>query len=154
MSANEKIQKQLVYEGFGFPVVLLNVPMIKVFGQWTPKVDYNKLARSLLKAIAMKETRLTGNEVRFARQFFELTLTKFGEQFDVSHPAVMKWEKSENEPTPMSWSTEKDLRLFILDKLGLAPTKLGQTYQDLSSKRPKPSTRRPKLDVIEVGAAA
>ena len=35
---NTKIQKEYVDMGFGFPVYLQNVPMVKVRGVWTPKV--------------------------------------------------------------------------------------------------------------------
>ena len=35
----KKVQKRFVYEGFGFPVLFLNVPMIKIRGNWTPDVE-------------------------------------------------------------------------------------------------------------------
>ena len=54
-----KIKKRFVYDGFGLPGVLLNVPMIQVRGAWTPKVDYNKLARAMALALAHKPARLT-----------------------------------------------------------------------------------------------
>ena len=69
-----KIQKLFVDEGFGFPVKLVNVPMIKVRGHWTPDVNYKELSESLLRALACKPTRLSGNEVHFIRQHFSLTL--------------------------------------------------------------------------------
>ncbi len=82
------VRKRFVYEGFGFPVILRNVPMVKVHGQWTPKIDYNELAVYVLFALARKPWRLTGDEMRFIRLHFEMTLTQFGDRFSVSHPAV------------------------------------------------------------------
>jgi len=41
-----KIEKAYIYNGFGFPVVLHNVPMINVRGVWTPDIsgtDWKKL---------------------------------------------------------------------------------------------------------------
>ena len=88
-----KIQKEFIDNGFGFPVHLRNVPMVKVRGEWTPKVNYNHLAESLLHALSFKPTRLTGLEIHFIRNHFEMTLKEFSKRFCVSHVAVMKWEK-------------------------------------------------------------
>ena len=38
-----KVQKRFVDTGFGFPIRLINVPMVKVRGVWTPKINYNEL---------------------------------------------------------------------------------------------------------------
>ena len=107
-----KIQKEFIDTGFGFRVRLLNVPMVQVRGEWTPKINYNELARVVLRELSHQASRLTGDEVRFVRTYFEMTLQNFALRFSVSHAAVLKWEKSEAIPTAMNWATEKDLRLF------------------------------------------
>ena len=146
--ANSKIQKRFVYDGFGFPVVLRNVPMIKVRGAWTPKVDYNELARGVLLALAHKPARLTGSEVRFIRHHFEMTLTRFGDRFSVSHPAVLKWEEAGEEATSMKWPVEKDIRLFVLDELDAKATDLAALYRHL--KKEAKATGKPiEMDVAK-----
>lgn len=142
-----KIQKSYVDKGFGFPVYLTNVPMVKVRGQWTPDIHYGKLADTLLLALAKKPARLTGNELRFIRTKFELTLKVFGLLFDVTHPAVMKWEKAGDQATQMSWSTEKDIRLFILERDADEASFL-EAYQRLRTKAPE-KTRRTIVDLAE-----
>jgi hypothetical protein len=138
-----------VYEGFGFPVVLKNVPMVKVRDAWTPDVDYNALATDVLQAIAVQPGRLSGAKVRFVRHYFAMTAQQFGERFDVTHPAVLKWEKTGGDTANMSWGTEKDLRLFILDALGAKPKTLAEVYRSLV--RPAPATsRRLVLDWVAV----
>ena len=127
----KKIEERFVYDGFGFPVVLLNVPMIEVRGVWTPKVDYNKLARAMVLALADKPARLTGSEIRFVRHYFEMTLESFGQRFDVSHPAVRKWEAAEHGVPAMKWPVEKDIRLFILDQLDVRPKEFKGAYERL-----------------------
>lgn len=112
-----KIQAEFIDHGFGFPVRLLNVPMTKIRGVWTPKINYTELSKLVLKGLALKSARLTGNEIKFIRLSFELTLEEFAKRFDVSHPAVIKWEKNEDSPTNIQWSTEKDIRLFIYKNL-------------------------------------
>ena len=94
-----KIQKELIDTGFGFPIRLRNVPMLKVRGVWTPKLNYNELALVVLRALTHKESRLTGNEIKFIRTHFEMTLQEFAKRFCVTHVGVMKWEKSKNQPT-------------------------------------------------------
>ncbi len=113
----KKTVAQFIDYGFGFPVRLLNVPMIFVHGVWTPHVNYNHLAKEVLRLICIKEARLTGDEVAFIRSFFDMTLQQFAARFAVTHPGVLKWEKSENRPTGMSWAIEKDIRLFAMSKL-------------------------------------
>jgi DNA-binding XRE family transcriptional regulator len=125
--AESKSRKTFIYEGFGFPVKFKNVILIKVRGVWTPKVDYERTSKDLLRALAQKPARLTGCEVRFIRLEFEMTLQEFAKRFGVSHVAVLKWEKTKNHPTAMSWM-EKDLRLFVLHKLGASEKEIGAVY--------------------------
>lgn len=143
-----KIQKRFVDHGCGFPVVLRNVPMIRVRGVWTPDIDYQELNEVVLLALAHKPTRLTGNQIKFIRHFFGLTLVEFGEYFDVSHPAVLKWENAGDEPPSIKWSLERDLRLFIMDRLDVAPQNLGELYRILRSRALQPKTS--ELDLAKL----
>ncbi|KXK07126.1 MAG: hypothetical protein UZ03_NOB001000321 [Nitrospira sp. OLB3] len=111
------IQKEFIDTGFGFPIHLINVPMVKVRGTWTPHINFNELAHVVLRALPRKASRLTGNEIKFIRTHFEMPLQTFAKRFCVTHVAVLKWEKAKNQPTAMSWTTEKDIRLFVLSKL-------------------------------------
>lgn len=107
-----RIQDRYVDRGFGFPVTLLQAPMAKVRGKWTPLIDYNALAKAVLKILARLPGRLTGNQVKFIRLHFEMTQQQFSRRLGVTHPAVVKWEKTGNRPSGMNWTTEKDIRLF------------------------------------------
>ena len=111
----------------------MNVPMIKVRGHWTPKVNYNELATVVLRALAHKESRLTGNEIKFIRTHFEMTLQEFAKRFCVSHVGVMKWEKTKNHATAMNWMTEKDIRLFVLTRLAAKAKEFAKLYEELQA---------------------
>ena len=137
-----KIQKQYIDNGCGFPVVLQNVKMVFVRGVWTPEIDYNLLHKSVLHALAHKSTRLTGNQIKFIRHSFNLTLVEFGEYFDVSHPAVLKWEAAGDDVPSIKWSLERDLRLFIVDRLEEVPTTLGELYRTLRSRAKLPRSNK------------
>ena len=112
-----KLVKRYIYEGLGFPVLLSNAPLIELRGIWTPDIDYNILQKSVLLGLAHHPSALTGNHVRFIRLWLGLTLSKFGELFGLSHAAVLKWEKSKDKCAHISISTEREIRLLILDKI-------------------------------------
>lgn len=130
---------------------LINIPMVKVRGVWTPDIDYNVLAQSVLTNLCAKQGRLTGNEIRFIRLHLEMTLQDLGKRFSVSHAAVIKWEKMKNRPTLMNWSTEKDLRLFVLSKLAPKPRDFAQLYQNLEAMKERKS-HLIQLDVQKIAA--
>lgn len=113
----KKIVSRYTDTGLGFPVVLENVPMVKVRGAWTPCVNYAELAREVLGQLVELDGRLTGKQLKFIRLHFELTLQQFAKRFGITHPAVLKWERKANRPTGMNWSTEKDIRLFVAKEL-------------------------------------
>ncbi|MBI4600576.1 MAG: hypothetical protein HY721_01310 [Planctomycetes bacterium] len=142
-----KVQDQFPYEGFGFRLVLLHVPMVHVRGHWTPEVDFNALSRRVLEALAEKPSRLTGAEVRFIRQSMRMTLEGFARRFGVTHPAVLKWEGTRDEPTAMSWAIEKDIRLEVLRSLeGTKPADFVAAYGELST-APAARPARLRLDL-------
>ena len=127
--------KQFLYEGLGFPIYLLNVPMVKTRGEWTPDIDYNQLQKTILITLAKKPTSLTGNEIHFIRKYFRKTLEAFGLEFGVSHVAVIDWEKEENRPVKINPATEKCIRLFILDKLHIGDHKFRESYHEVEIKK-------------------
>jgi transcriptional regulator with XRE-family HTH domain len=110
-------------------------------GRWTPWVNYEQLARAILKTLADLDGSLAGNQVRFIRLHFEMTLQAFAKRFGVTHAAVSKWEKTGNKPTGMIWTTEKDIRLFVMRKLRVSPAEFlalyGKLEQRASNKSPK-----------------
>ena len=140
----KKIEKKYIDNGFGFPVCLHNLPMVKVRNVWTPNIDYNELTRAVAMSLASSKSLLSGNQVKFIRQFFEMTLKEFGERFNVSHPAVMKWESNKNKPSKMDWSTEKDIRMEIVFRIAKNPKQIGKLFIDLEE---KPAQKSDSIDV-------
>lgn len=113
-----KTRKKYIYEGLGFPIQLCDVAMVNIQGDWHPKIDIRKIATEAIKKLALQEERLTGNQVKFIRSFFSMTLREFAETVvRESHTAVNKWEKYGNEVTNMDINIEKILRLYIYQKV-------------------------------------
>jgi transcriptional regulator with XRE-family HTH domain len=113
----KKIKKKHIDYSCGFPVVLLNVPMVKIHDDWVLDINYDDLAKTVLLFLSKKPLPLTGNEIRFIRYYFGITMREFAHRLGVKHPAIVKWEEKMDQFATVTWGIEKDIRLFILDKL-------------------------------------
>ncbi len=131
----KKRVKRFTYEGLGFPIIFINVQLIKVRGVWTPAIDYNKLQKQVLLALCHKPFPLTGHEVHFIRAYFEMTLDNFGKHFGVTHAAVINWEKTKNKPAKISPPAELFIRLFILEKLKMNNQVFRDTFREFDIQR-------------------
>lgn len=127
-----KVLDSFTSYGFGFPVVLQNVSMICVRGVWAPDANYNELSRKVALMLACACVRLTGNQVKFILNFFGMTHEDFGKYFDVSHP--VEWGEYGDGMPPIRWSLERDLRLFIMDRLDETAEAIGELYRGLRSR--------------------
>lgn len=113
---NSKIIKNYIYEGLGFPVKLEEVEFVQVGDEWHPKINVLKIAEKVISELAFQEARLTGNQVKFIRSYFSMSLREFADKVvHESHMAVSKWEKKGDLPTNMNANTEHELRLYILE---------------------------------------
>lgn len=112
-----KAQKRYIYKGLGFPIELHNVEMIKVRGEWVPKIDVRDIAFKTIRQLPFQETRLTGHQVRFIREYFEMSLREFSKIVHQSHTAIDKWEKFGNRETNMDSNIEVVLRLHIYHEI-------------------------------------
>lgn len=91
--------------------------MVELRGIWTLDIDLNILQKVVLLALAHYPSDITGNQVRFVRTWLEMTQIAFGKLFGVTHPAVVKWEKTKNNSSKMNLTTQRNLRLYLLDQL-------------------------------------
>lgn len=107
-------KETFLYEGLGFPILLVKAPLRKAFGEWVIDIDFNKLREKALHYLVHKPTALTADEMRFIRTHLEMTTTNFGKVLGVSHVAVLKWESGENRILP---TTDLCVRMYILRRL-------------------------------------
>lgn len=112
----KKLLKNYTYIGLGFPVKLQNVTLLFVDNQWHPKIDVKKIAEFVIKKLPSQTEYFTGNQVKFIRTYFEMSLREFAKKVvKESHAAVAKWENLKNKPTKMDVNIEIMLRLYILN---------------------------------------
>jgi DNA-binding transcriptional regulator YiaG len=118
-----------IYEGLGFPIKLIDVPMKKMCGEWVIDIDMVELQLVVLHYLAYKPARLTKDELRFIRKFLVMTTTDFGKIFGVTHAAVLQWENGKRQLTP---STEFCIRLRILSHLKVKDKEFRNLYNTVS----------------------
>ena len=105
---------KIYYPGLGFPVLLTNVPMKKIFGE---SMNINsELQKVTMHALAIKATALTGGEIRSIRQYLQMTPVEFAQLLGFSRPATCRWELESRQMQP---DTEINLRLHLLKRLGI-----------------------------------
>lgn len=143
----KKKAKRFVYEGLGFPVALINVPLVKKRDIWAPAIDYNKLQKEVLVALSHKPIALTGNEVHFIRAYFEMTLESFGKHFGVTHVAVLTWEKMGDKLAKINPTTELCIRLFILEKLKMSNQVFRDAFRDFDIESIVKAYKTPSLKI-------
>lgn len=129
MKMNIRRTKAIVFEGLGFPIKLINVPMRKVFGEWAIDINFNELQLFVLEMLARKPSTLNGAELKFIIDFLEMSTRDFAKLFGVTHAAVLKWEKEQSKMNP---STEVCLRLYLLNYLKVSDKDFRKHYLNLN----------------------
>jgi DNA-binding XRE family transcriptional regulator len=101
------------FNGFGFPVVLVGVPVRVEFGDEILDVDFNALGNRVFAALLTKPGRLSGAEVKFLRQSLDMTQEQFAKIMKVERSLISKWEKQDLKAKGMSSHIEIFLRLKL-----------------------------------------
>lgn len=113
----KKIIPSYKYEGLGFPIELHNVEMILIKGEYAPKINIQLIADKAIKNLILQKNKLTGNQIKFIRNYFSLSLRQFSVIVNESHTAIRKWENFQNSSTNMDPNIEKTIRVYIYDKI-------------------------------------
>lgn len=128
----ETKRETFLYEGLGFPIRMVNVPMKKIFGEWVMNINFAELQRVAMLALAKKPIALTGRELRSIRHYLHLSTHKFAEELGVTHVAILHWEGEERKMNP---DTEINLRLFLMNHLEITDREFRQTYSEFNRKK-------------------
>lgn len=110
--------KNYRFEGFGFPVIFDELPAVKVRGELVPDVDFDKYAKPLIEHIcARQDVPLSGNQVKFIRNYFGMSLREFAKMLNVTHQSVMRWESHKIASASVDANTEIVMRIKIMKRL-------------------------------------
>lgn len=129
--STKKTQKNYLYNGLGFPVMLKTAEFRFIGQKWLLKVDVKKVAEAVIRALPSKPVGLTGAEIKFARTYFDLSKRKLAEELNVSHTAVNKWEDADQEKAKMDSSMEILFRSYIKLKLKEEEADFSNFYRGL-----------------------
>ncbi len=109
----------LLFMELGFPILLIDPPMITVRGQQVPEVNMHELQELVFHMLIVKPSRFTGAEVRFIRKYLRLRQADLAQVLNMAnHSVVSQWESREDEPTGMEYNTEVLLRVWMAAKIG------------------------------------
>ncbi len=109
----------VLFEELGFPILLIDPPMVTVRGHPMPDVNLAVLQDAVLRLLVVKPARLTGAEVRFIRNYLRLRQVDLAEAVNMAnHTVVSQWESRGDEPAGMEYNTEVVLRLWLAARLG------------------------------------
>lgn len=144
---NKRNQNTFEYNGFGFPIILINFPLIEVRGNIVPNIDYNKLQHVVLLNLARNPFPLSGNEVRFIRQFLEMTYSQLAKELGVTHAAVLHWEKAKDDSAKITSSTEMFIKLKVLDALAVKNKIFRESFRNFNLISKNKSNKRHILNI-------
>jgi len=138
----------VMYEELGFPILLVDPPMVTVRGHEVPDVNLRDLQEAVFRLLVVNPSRFTGDEVRFIRKHLRLRQADLAEVLNMAnHTVVSQWESRGEEPTGMAYNTEVVLRIWMAAKTGngeqileLLETRLKKldAYQDAPLEVPLP----------------
>ena len=110
---------EIVFNELGFPILLVDPPMIEVRGHQVPDVSLRVVQDAAFHLLVVKPSRLTGAEVRFIRKHLRLRQADLARVLNMAnHSVVSQWESREDEPTGMEYNTEVLLRIWMAAKVG------------------------------------
>lgn len=110
--------KTMVFNGLGFPVVLVNVRTKETQHGEALDFNMNDLEAMVFEALIRKPARFSGAELKFVRHVMELTQAVLADLLgDVDRSAVAKWEAKDLKPTGMSAATELMVRVQMIRHL-------------------------------------
>ena len=109
----------LIFMELGFPIILIDPPMIEVRGQRLPDLNFKELQETVFQLLVVKPARLIGDEVRFVRKHLRLRQADLAQVLNMAnHSVVSQWESRGEEPTGMGYNTEVLLRVWMAVKSG------------------------------------
>lgn len=126
----------VVFEELGFPIVLVDPPMVEVRGHRVPDVNLRELEGAVFRQLITQPARLTGAEVRFIRKHLRFRQADLARVLNMAnHSVVSHWEGREDGAAGMEYNTEVLLRVWMAAKVGMGEQLLElleATLKDLS----------------------
>jgi DNA-binding transcriptional regulator YiaG len=129
----------VMYMEFGFPILLIDPPMIEFRGESLPAPNVNDLQDTVFRLLLHKPARLTGDELRFIRKSQSLRQADFAKVLHMAnHSVVAQWEGKNERPTGMAYNTEVVLRIWMAGQVGEGDRVMDLLQNELRELKPGP----------------
>lgn len=110
----------VIFMELGFPIMLIDPPMIEIRGHLMPDFNMGQLQDTVFALLARKTARLSGSEVGFIRAYLRMRQVDFALLLNkANHSVVSQWEAKQDEPSGMDYNTEVLLRLIMATQAGM-----------------------------------
>ncbi len=111
--------KAYVYEGLGFPVMLIGVHTEVIHGEELPILNHADLELRVFEALLWSNHRLSGAELLFVRGFMRKTQAVLASDIGLkSHSMISQWEGKNLAATGMDAATENAVRMLMANHIG------------------------------------
>ena len=111
----KKKMEQFIFNAFGFPVLLHDVPIGETeSGEEYLDINMKILEEAVAKSLITSSMPLTGVMLKFLRTFLNLSLRELGREMDVPHTSLKLWEDGIDKKTGLEMNQEKRLKYLIL----------------------------------------
>ena len=108
------MENKLIWEGLGFPLLLVGFPTKTIAGEDFPDINMNEIQEKAFLLLITKKGRFTGSELKFIRSYLHLTQQEFSRAINAAdRSSVSQWEQKKDDGTGMDLNTEIMIRLFM-----------------------------------------
>ena len=118
----ERKIKTFTFNGFGFPIQLIDAPMKKIDDEWVVDINMKELERAVFKRLISKPSPLTGKELRFLRRSLELSEIAFSEKLGLPENTIKRWEDGNLKIEPIQ---ETYIRISLFESFFESTKALG-----------------------------
>jgi DNA-binding transcriptional regulator YiaG len=109
---------EFIFEAFGFPVLLRDVPVGEAdSGEEFLDINMKVLEEVVAKSLITSSITLTGVTLKFLRGFLGLSLRDLGSEIEVPHTSLKLWEDNQDKKTGLDENQEKRLKYLVLLKV-------------------------------------
>ncbi len=107
--------EKFVFNAFGFPVLLHDVPIGETEGgEEFLDINMKILEEAVVKTLIKSSIVLTGAMLKFLRTFLKLSLRDLGNEIDVPHTSLKLWENNFDKKSGLELNQEKMLKHLVL----------------------------------------
>jgi transcriptional regulator with XRE-family HTH domain len=118
ISNERKIEKDYIYHGLGFPVILKEVGYHEIDGERYYEINFMEIKFTFLIFImTYPKIEISGGMLKFIRQSLEITMEEMADRLKVAKSTISKWESKNHDKIELSNLQRFKIKSHIKDHL-------------------------------------